>query len=199
MKKIAVIILTMVLFLQTSCIPTYYSVKTNVLPAPNTKLVVVTGMFDDSTTDFAELLTQEFQRKTRFSVIPQKLLKRNNKHYPIKIKGPFTSSFFKIREDYRLTDKEKVLKYARSVQSDFVYVVWIPVSNLYKGSAHEFRIIGQMLDVKTGREVGRGKYDVHWFTGAYIGWGAARTHDEALKQGATFAVKEIAEKMKMVK
>ncbi|HRX16647.1 MAG TPA: hypothetical protein P5123_10050, partial [Spirochaetota bacterium] len=79
------------------------------------------------------------------------------------------------------------------------YVVWIPLSLEDRGSVYQHDIIGQMFDVRTGEEVGQGKYSVNWFEGAYIGWGAARTREEALKQGAGFAVKEITEKMGMNK
>ncbi|MDA3901290.1 MAG: hypothetical protein PF637_12325 [Spirochaetes bacterium] len=192
------ILLVQVLF-QTSCVNTYYHAKKNIYPNQQTKVVVIAGMFDKSTTNFAELLTQEFEKKTKFSMIPQKSLKRSNKYYPIRIKGPFSSSFYEIEDDYTLTDKESVLMYARSVKADYVYVVWVPVVYAAGGSIGECSVIGQMFDVRTGEEIGNGKYSMYWFTGTYIGSGAARTHEEALKQGAGFAVREIAEKMKVAK
>lgn len=197
-KKKLLILIILMLF-QTSCMVTYYRSKKSTNIDSNSKIAVMAGMFDYSTINFAEYLTEEFHKQTKFSVISQNRFKKSNKYYPVRVKGPYSSSFFEIEDDYTLTDKQKILKYARSVKSDYVYVIWVPVVYSVNNNVHECSAIGQMFNTQTGEEIGYGKYPMFWFKGSYIGWGAARTQEEALKRGAAAAVKDISTKMGMTK
>ena len=123
MKKSILFIMIVLLCCLFSCI-TLYQVTNKDYQVKGKRLVVISGIDNKANLVFAHHLTEAFKEKTEFRVISQKQVFRRIKGYPRKIKGPYTSAYLEIKENYSKTDIGTLKRYNRKLRADYMYVVW---------------------------------------------------------------------------
>lgn len=159
------------------------------------KLAVIAGLTNPSSLQAAQALADEVGKASQFQVVPQKQISQAISNYPQLIKGPYTSAYFEIDEDYDKTDVGRVKEMQKHLGTDYLYVLWAPTSVQSGGKGLFFKnyllmhVVAQVFEFPGGREIGRGKYMIR----------VDDDRKEFLRDDLARVAKEFAEKTHMPK
>jgi hypothetical protein len=128
------------------------------------KLAVITGLTNPRSLQAAQALADEIGQSSQFQVLPQKQVVRAIPNYPQLVKGPYSSAYFEIDEDYAKTDVTRVKDIQQHLGVDYLYILWAPTSVQSGGQGLFFKnyplmhVVAQVFEFPGGNEIGRGKY-----------------------------------------
>lgn len=121
-------------------------------------IAVLAGLNSESNVILAQRMSEALRKNTRFQVMPHKQAAAAVPNYPATIRGPYTSAYFQIEDDYANTDKKKIRDIQQKLGVDYLYVLWTPTATSDgSGRIQQLHIIAQMFE-SSGKEVGNGKY-----------------------------------------
>lgn len=143
--------------LLSGCFETFSLLETDYRPKGKT-MAVIAGLDTESNVVLAQRMTDALKKNTRFQMMPHKQAAQAIPNYPVKIKGPYSSAYLEIEEDYSRTDRKKIRDIQQKLGVDFLYVIWTPTATEMQGSIQQLHIIGQMFEGSSGKELGHGKY-----------------------------------------
>ena len=132
------------------------------------KLAVVPGLTNPSSLQAAQAFADEVGRASRYQVLSQKQVAQAIPNYPQLIRGPYTSAYFEIDEDYGKTDVGRVRDIQKHLGVDYLYILWAPTSIQSGGKGLFFKnypvvhVVAQVFEFPGGKEIGRGKYMVRF-------------------------------------
>jgi hypothetical protein len=159
------------------------------------RLAVIAGLTNPSSLEAAQAFTDELGKASQFQVISQKQVAQAIPHYPQLIKGPYNSAYFEIDIDYTKTDLDRVKQLHKSLQTDYLYVLWAP-SVTTNGQKSWFtkdysimQVIAQLYEFPGSREVGHGSYRIR----------IDPDKNEIVRDDLQHVTKELAEKTHMLK
>jgi hypothetical protein len=159
------------------------------------KLAVIAGLTNPSSLQAAQALADEVGKASQFQVMPPPHIAQAIPNYPQLIKGPYTSAYFEIDEDYDKTDVGRVKEIQKHLGTDYLYVLWAPTSVQSGGKGLFFKnypvmhVVAQVFEFPGGREIGHGKYMIR----------VDDDHKELLRDDLARVAKEFAEKTHMPK
>ena len=159
------------------------------------RLAVIAGLTNPSSLEAAQAFADELGKASQFQVISQKQVAQAIPHYPQLIKGPYNSAYFEIDIDYTKTDLDRVKQLHKSLQTDYLYVLWAP-SVTTNGQKSWFtkdysimQVIAQLYEFPSSREVGHGSYRIR----------IDPDKNEIVRDDLQHVTKELAEKTHMLK
>ena len=159
------------------------------------RLAVIAGLTNPSSLEAAQAFADELGKASQFQVISQKQVAQAIPHYPQLIKGPYNSAYFEIDIDYTKTDLDRVKQLHKSLQTDYLYVLWAP-SVTTNGQKSWFtkdysimQVIAQLYEFPGSREVGHGSYRIR----------IDPDKNEIVRDDLQHVTKELAEKTHMLK
>ena len=159
------------------------------------RLAVIAGLTNPSSLEAAQAFADELSKASQFQVISQKQVAQAIPHYPQLIKGPYNSAYFEIDIDYTKTDLDRVTQLHKSLQTDYLYVLWAP-SVTTNGQKSWFtkdysimQVIAQLYEFPGSREVGHGSYRIR----------IDQDKNEIVRDDLQHVTKELAEKTHMQK
>ena len=159
------------------------------------RLAVIAGLTNPSSLEAAQAFADELGKASQFQVISQKQVAQAIPHYPQLIKGPYNSAYFEIDIDYTKTDLDRVKQLHKSLQTDYLYVLWAP-SVTTNGQKSWFtkdysimQVIAQLYEFPGSREVGHGSYRIR----------IDQDKNEIVRDDLQHVTKELAEKTHMLK
>jgi hypothetical protein len=132
------------------------------------KLAVIPGLTNPSSLLAAQAFADEVGKASRFQVLPQKHVAQAIPNYPQLIKGPYTSAYFEIDEDYAKTDVARVREIQKHLGADYLYILWAPTNVQSGGKGLFFKnypvvhVVAQVFEFPGGKEIGRGKYMIRF-------------------------------------
>jgi hypothetical protein len=159
------------------------------------KLAVIAGLTNPSSLQAAQALADEVGKASRFQVLPQTHVARAIPNYPQLIKGPYTSAYFEIDEDYARTDMDRVSAIQKHLGVDYLYILWAPTSvqsgakGLFFKNYPSVHVVAQVFEFPGAKEIGRGKYMIRF----------DEDRKELLRDDLATVAKEFAEKTRMPK
>jgi hypothetical protein len=159
------------------------------------KLAVIAGLTNPSSLQAAQALANEIGQSSQFQVLPQKQVVQAIANYPQLVKGPYSSAYFEIDEDYAKTDVGRVKDIQQRLGVDYLYILWAPTSVQSGGRGLFFKnyplmhVVAQVFEFPGGKEIGRGKYLLR----------VDDDHKELLQDDVARIAKEFAEKTHMPK
>jgi hypothetical protein len=195
------LIAALVLLLAAGCFSTFTLNDSGYRPRGRS-LAVVAGLDNEASASVARGMTEAFRKHTRFQVLSQGQVAQAVPGYPQKIKGPYTSAYFQIEADYGNTDRRKVRELQHRIGADYLYVVWAPTATVTQGTIHQLHIIAQLFEGPDAKEVGGGMFNA---TAGRVGGCCLvpaptdRDRGDAVKDSADYVVREIGEKLGMLK
>lgn len=157
------------------------------------KLAVIAGLTNPGSLQAAQALADEVGKASRFQVLPEKQVARAIPNYPQLIKGPYTSAYFEIDEDYTKTDVSRVNEIQKQLGVDYLYILWAPTSVQSGGKGLFFKnyplvhVVAQVFEFPGAKEIGRGKYMIRFDD----------DRKELLRDDLATVAKEFAEKTRM--
>lgn len=128
------------------------------------KLAVIAGLTNPGSLQAAQALSEAVEQASRFQVLPQKKVAQAIPNYPQLIKGPYTSAYFEIDEDYTKTDLGRVSEIQKHLGVDYLYILWAPTSvqsggkSLFSKNHPLVHVVAQVFEFPGAKEIGRGKY-----------------------------------------
>ena len=159
------------------------------------RLAIIAGLTNPSSLEAAQAFADELSKASQFQVISQKQVAQAIPHYPQLIKGPYNSAYFEIDIDYTKTDLDRVKQLHKSLQTDYLYVLWAP-SVTTNGQKSWFtkdysimQVIAQLYEFPGSREVGHGSYRIR----------IDQDKNEIVRDDLQHVTKELAEKTHMQK
>ena len=159
------------------------------------RLAIIAGLTNPSSLEAAQAFADELSKASQFQVISQKQVAQAIPHYPQLIKGPYNSAYFEIDIDYTKTDLDRVKQLHKSLQTDYLYVLWAP-SVTTNGQKSWFtkdysimQVIAQLYEFPDSREVGHGSYRIR----------IDQDKNEIVRDDLQHVTKELAEKTHMLK
>lgn len=159
------------------------------------KLAVIAGLTNPSSLQAAQALAGEVERASRFQVLPEKQVVRAIPNYPQLIKGPYSSAYFEIDEDFSKTDVSRVSEIQKQLGVDYLYILWAPTNVQSGGKGLFFKnyplvhVVVQVFEFPGAKEIGRGKYMIRFDD----------DRKELLRDDLATVAKEFAEKTRMPK
>jgi hypothetical protein len=159
------------------------------------KLAIIAGLTNPSSLQAAQALADEVEKAGRFQVLPEKQVTRAIPNYPQLIKGPYTSAYFEIDEDYAKTDVSRVSEIQKQLGVDYLYILWAPTSVQSGGKGLFFKnyplvhVVAQVFEFPGAKEIGRGKYMLRFDD----------DRKELLRDDLATVAKEFVEKTRMPK
>jgi hypothetical protein len=121
-----------------------------------TTIAVLAGLDNELTVQFAAYVSDSLKERSNFRVVPQREIARTLPSYPSDIRGPYTSAYFSVREDYENTDVGKLKEISRRLGADYLYVLWVPTSYTSdRGKIYNVLQVAQLYEFPEGTEVGR--------------------------------------------
>ncbi|MDH4162320.1 MAG: hypothetical protein OEW15_06465 [Nitrospirota bacterium] len=190
-----------VTILLAGCFDTFSLIETDYRPKGKS-IAVIAGLDSEANVVMAQRMTEALRKNTRFQVMPHKQAAQAIPNYPVKIKGPYSSAYLEIEEDYNNTDKKKIKDIQQKVGADYLYVVWTPTATVTQGTIHQLHVIAQMFEGPGAKEVGHGKYAA---TAGRVGGCCLvpkpddKDKANAIDETSEYVAKEIGEKMGMLK
>jgi hypothetical protein len=157
------------------------------------KLAVIAGLTNPGSLQAAQALADEVGKASRFQVLPEKQVAQAIPNYPQLIKGPYTSAYFEIDEDYTKTDVSRVNEIQKQLGVDYLYILWAPTSVQSGGKGLFFKnyplvhVVAQVFEFPGAKEIGRGKYMIRFDD----------DRKELLRDDLATVAKEFAEKTRM--
>ena len=108
-------------------------------------IAVVAGLNTEINQLAAELMTETLTKNNLFQVVPSHKVTLMVQDFPGNIRGPYTSAYFGIQEDYSNTDATKIKGIQKKLGVDYLYVLWAPSSTGSFGS-RTLHLIGQLFE-----------------------------------------------------
>jgi hypothetical protein len=200
-RMIRAAFLLSVLALLAGCFDTFSLVETDYRPKGKT-LAVVAGLDSEANVAVVQRMAEALRKNTRFQVMSHKQVAQSVPNYPFRIKGPYSSAYFSVEEDYSNTDKKKIKDIQQRLGVDYLYVIWTPTATVTQGTIHQLHIIAQMFEGPAAKEVGHGKFNA---TAGRVGGCCLvpkptdQDKSNAVDDACDYVAKEIGEKLGVAK
>lgn len=162
MRKMTILLLAGQLFL-SGCLQTYFSMINNKYVFKSRRIAVISGLDNEMSVFLAAELSKELAAKTTFNVMSADEIGKSVPGYPVKIRGPYTSAFFSIDDDYSKTDIIRIEKIKSKLDVDYLYILWAPIV-VQKSVNIQIHIITQLFEFPSFSEVAHARYYIMFAT-----------------------------------
>jgi len=171
--------------------PSFNIIKDASLDFKNKSIAIIAATQDKEMLTITEAITKELSKQTTFSVLNKKEILSLYPEYPLKVKGPYIFAFKNIREDYKVTDLDRIKKIQDNLKTDYVIFLWCP-SKLIDETA-SYYIIMQGFSKSNTNYFAYGKYWIR-HSGKERALGAPDNFEEMVKKFSKNFAKVIGEK-----
>jgi hypothetical protein len=194
-RAIPLLLLTVML---SACVTTFTPVNGDGKFKGKT-LAVIAGLDNEANLAVAQAMSESLRKNTRFQVMPHKQVAQTVSGYPVKIQGPYKTTYFELQTDHSRTDLKKIKAIQQQLGVDYLYVLWSPTETVYNDKIHSLNIVTQMFSA--GKEVGNGRFNAVAGRSDCCLVPAPDSKDKsnAIKDATDYVAKEIGEKTGMLK